>query len=90
MNPVNIKATFCNIVTILSTYLVCLCINIQSTRYGIGDDDINIEELVCTGVESHILRCHYKAVSQQSECQHHHDVGIICCEYMYDTCMYMY
>ena len=49
-------------------------------RFGVGDGEIKIGKVVCTGEESHILRCNYKLDSQLPECAHYNDIGILCCK----------
>ena len=54
-------------------------------RYGISGGDFAIGNVVCTGEEAHVLRCHY---TLQPSCLPYQNIGVMCCEWsspVYDT-----
>ncbi len=46
-------------------------------RYGISDQGVAIGNVICTGVESHLLRCQYDL---KPNCYPYQNIGIMCCE----------
>ena len=56
-----------------SVLLVSLC------RFGVGGGGVELEEVVCEGVEAHLLRCRYSRTGGGSSCQHQYDVAVACC-----------
>ena len=64
----------------------CLALfSIFFLRYGISGGEFAIGNVVCTGEEAHVLRCHY---TLQPSCLPYQNIGVMCCEWsspVYDT-----
>lgn len=53
---------------------LCLC------RYGVGDGEVGLEDVVCEGGERHLLRCRHSSVwGVNTTCKHQYDIAIACC-----------
>ena len=53
-----------------------------SARYGPGTGAVLLDDVICHGNESHLLRCIHSGLDTPTSCQHDSDVSLACCKYM--------